>query len=679
MQGAFLLDVVVRKRAAVLQLLACEDQALLVRRDALLILDLGLDVVNGVTGLDVQGDGLARQGLHEDLHATSQPQHQVQGAFLLDVVVRKRAAVLQLLACEDQALLVRGDALLILDLRLDVVNGVTGLDVQGDGLARQGLHEDLHATSQPQHQVQGNFLLDVVIRKRAAVLKLLACEDQALLVRRDTLLILDLRLDVVNGVTGLDVQGDGLARQGLHEDLHATSQPQHQVQGAFLLDVVVRKRAAVLQLLACEDQALLVRRDALLVLDLRLDVVNGVTGLDIQGDGLARQGLHEDLHATSQPQHQVQGAFLLDVVVRKRAAVLQLLACEDQALLVRGDALLVLDLRLDVVNGVTGLDVQGDGLARQGLHEDLHATSQPQHQVQGAFLLDVVVRKRAAVLQLLACEDQALLVRRDALLVLDLRLDVVNGVTGLNIQGDGLARQGLHEDLHATSQPQHQVQGAFLLDVVVRKRAAVLQLLACEDQALLVRGDALLVLDLRLDVVNGVTGLDVQGDGLARQGLHEDLHATSQPQHQVQGAFLLDVVVRKRAAVLQLLACKDQALLVRRDALLILDLGLHVVDGVTGLDVQGDGLARQGLHEDLHATSQPQHQVQGAFLLDVVIRKRAAVLKLLACEDQPLLVRRDALLILDLGLHVVDGVAGLHIQGDGLASQRLHKDLHDDK
>ena len=33
--------------------------------------------------------------------------------------------------------------------------------------------------------------------------------------------------------------------------------------------------------------------------------------------------------------------------------------------------------------------------------------------------------------------------------------------------------------------------------------------------------------------------------------------------------------------------------------------------------------------------------------------------------------------VLDLGLHVVDGVAGLHIKGDGLASQRLHKDLHD--
>ena len=64
--------------------------------------------------------------------------------------------------------------------------------------------------------------------------------------------------------------------------------------------------------------------------------------------------------------------------------------------------------------------------------------------------------------------------------------------------------------------------------------------------------------------------------------------------------LLLDVVVRERAAVLELLAREDEALLVRRDALLVLDLLLHVLDRVAGLDVQGDGLTRQGLNEDLH-------------------------------------------------------------------------------
>ena len=58
--------------------------------------------------------------------------------------------------------------------------------------------------------------------------------------------------------------------------------------------------------------------------------------------------------------------------------------------------------------------------------------------------------------------------------------------------------------------------------------------------------------------------------------------------------------------------------------------------------------------------------MEGGLLLDVVVRKGAAVLELLAREDETLLVRGDALLVLDLGLDVVDGVRGLHLQGDGL-------------
>ena len=65
------------------------------------------------------------------------------------------------------------------------------------------------------------------------------------------------------------------------------------------------------------------------------------------------------------------------------------------------------------------------------------------------------------------------------------------------------------------------MEGGLLLDVVVRKSAAILELLSGEDQALLVWGNALLVLDLGLDVVDGVGGLDLKGDGLARKGLDE--------------------------------------------------------------------------------------------------------------------------------------------------------------
>ena len=47
-----------------------------------------------------------------------------------------------------------------------------------------------------------------------------------------------------------------------------------------------------------------------------------------------------------------------------------------------------------------------------------------------------------------------------------------------------------------TPETEDEVEGRLLLDVVVRKGAAVLELLAGEDETLLVRGDALLVLDL---------------------------------------------------------------------------------------------------------------------------------------------------------------------------------------
>jgi len=46
----------------------------------------------------------------------------------------------------------------------------------------------------------------------------------------------------------------------------------------------------------------------------------------------------------------------------------------------------------------------------------------------------------------------------------------------------------------------------------------------------------------------------------------------------VHRVLLQDVIVREGAAVLELLARKDQALLVGRDALLVLDLGLDVLD-----------------------------------------------------------------------------------------------------
>ena len=142
--------------------------------------------------------------------------------------------------------------------------------------------------------------------------------------------------------------------------------------------------------------------------------------------------------------------------------------------------------------------------------------------MKGGLLLDVVVTQRPAILELLARKDESLLIGRDALLVLDLLLDIVNGVGGLNVESDGLSREGLNEDLHATAKAKDQVKGGLLLDVVVTQRPAILELLARKDESLLIGRDALLVLDLLLDIVNGVGRLDVERDRLSREGLDKD-------------------------------------------------------------------------------------------------------------------------------------------------------------
>lgn len=64
------------------------------------------------------------------------------------------------------------------------------------------------------------------------------------------------------------------------------------------------------------------------------------------------------------------------------------------------------------------------------------------------LFLDVVVGQCTAIFQLLSGEDKALLVRRDTFLVLDLVLDVIDGVRRLHLEGDGLSSESLDEDLH---------------------------------------------------------------------------------------------------------------------------------------------------------------------------------------------------------------------------------------
>merc|ERR1712151_287150 len=126
--------------------------------------------------------------------------------------------------------------------------------------------------------------------------------------------------------------------------------------------------------------------------------------------------------------------------------------------------------------------------------------------------------------------------------------------------------------------------------------------------------------------------------------------STSESENQVKGGLLLDVVVRKSSTILELLTSEDKSLLVWWDTLLILDLGFDVLDGVSWLNIEGDGLSSQGLNEDLHTTSESQHKMESGLLLDVVIGEGSAVLELLTSEDESLLIWWDSFLVLDLGL-----------------------------
>ena len=63
-------------------------------------------------------------------------------------------------------------------------------------------------------------------------------------------------------------------------------------------------------------------------------------------------------------------------------------------------------------------------------------------------------------------------------------------------------------------------------------------------------------------------------------------------------------------------------------------------------------------------------------LLDVVVRQCSSLLKMLPLEGQPLLVRRNSFLVLDICHDIVNGIGCLDVQGEGLASVSFHKDQH---
>jgi len=211
--------------------------------------------------------------------------------------------------------------------------------------------------------------------------------------------------------------------------------------------------------------------------------------------------------------------------------------------------------------------------------------------MKSALLLDVIVGKCPSIFKLFSSKDKTLLIWRNSFLVLDLGLDIFNGIWWLNLKGDGFTSQSFDEDLHTSTKTEHKMKSALLLDVIVGKCPSIFKLFSSKDKTLLIWRNSFLVLDLGFDIFNGVGRLNLEGDGFSGESLDEDLHTSSKTKYKMKSALFLDVVVRKSTSIFKLLTSKDETLLIWRNSLLILNLGLHILDGIRWLDLKGDGLS----------------------------------------------------------------------------------------
>merc|ERR1739848_280539 len=134
--------------------------------------------------------------------------------------------------------------------------------------------------------MESRLLLDVVVGQSSAIFQLLTGKDQSLLVRWNTLLVLNFGFDVLDGVRCLDLQGDCLSCKGLDEDLHTTSKAEDQMESRLFLDVIVRKGSTVFKLFSSEDETLLVWRDTF-ILNFGLNIFVGVGCFNFEADRLS--------------------------------------------------------------------------------------------------------------------------------------------------------------------------------------------------------------------------------------------------------------------------------------------------------------------------------------------------------------------------------------------------------
>ena len=98
--------------------------------------------------------------------------------------------------------------------------------------------------------------------------------------------------------------------------------------------------------------------------------------------------------------------------------------------------------------------------------------------------------------------------------------------------------------------------------------------------------------------------------------------------------------------ILKLLSGKDQRLLVWMDAYLVLELGFHVLNGVSWPDIQGEGLSGESLDVNFKSLiiskilfqGPTQIELEKGFFLNIVVREYFSIFKLLMTVAKPLII-----------------------------------------
>merc|ERR1712001_536674 len=88
----------------------------------------------------------------------------------------------------------------------------------------------------------------------------------------------------------------------------------------------------------------------------------------------------------------------------------------------------------------------------------LTTTSETEYQVKSGFFLDVIVGQSSAIFQLFSSKNQTLLIWRNSFLVLDLCLDIFNGIRGFNFKSNCFSSQSFNKYLHSSSETKYKMK-----------------------------------------------------------------------------------------------------------------------------------------------------------------------------------------------------------------------------